>query len=260
MTRALWVGVLLAATAAPAAERCVEVQGHKVCGEPAGAPHRPLLVFLHGYGRSGKDDELGLCRAAAARGWGCVAPDARPNQAGHTEWQAADAEFVTAAIRDFAAAFRSDPRQIELAGFSLGGFLALDLACAHPDLIAAVASVSGTRFAPVPQCHSGSVSTLHVHGENDTVVAPAGGVGKRTAKRYLSDLEAAEISAEAAGCTGKLAAAGTNAFGAQVRRASKCRGDAAVEVWMLPGVAHVPPPAIDSGILDFLARHPRPAR
>lgn len=65
-----------------------------------------------------------------------------------------------------------DPRRRYAAGFSNGGMMALALACARPDVVAAVLVVGGGHLSP---CRPGrSVPVLQVHGTDDTVV-PYGG-------------------------------------------------------------------------------------
>jgi polyhydroxybutyrate depolymerase len=165
-----------------------------------------------------------------------------------------DLAFLATLIERIVAANHSDPTRVYLVGFSLGGFLALDFACARPGRIAAAVSVSGTRLQPMAACVQGSVSTLHVHGEQDSSVAPGGGVGRRTGVQYMSARGAAALAAAAAGCRRALTPAGMLSFGGQIERAADCRKGAKVELWMLAGVGHLP--ALDThlarAILSFL--------
>jgi polyhydroxybutyrate depolymerase len=223
-----------------AADRCVAIDGRTVCVGGGTARKAPLVVYLHGYGGSGSDDALGLGGISAREGFLYAAPDALPDAAGRREWRAADREFVIRLIDRVVSANRSDPARVYVVGFSLGGFAALDLACAHPESVAAAVSVSGTRFQPTAPCAQGSVSTLHVHGEEDRTVAPGGGLGRRTGLSYVSAREAAALASTAAGCRHPLAPAGLLDFGGRIERATDCRGGARVELWMISGVGHVP--------------------
>jgi polyhydroxybutyrate depolymerase len=225
-------------------DRCVQVQNRKVCLQGPTAPGLPLLISLHGYGGAGSDDTLQL---AEREKFLYAAPDALPNLDRQNEWLAADVEFLKELIERLVTAEHADKSRVYLAGFSLGGFLALDFACRHPEQVAAVASASGTRFASPAACVKGSVSTLHVHGEKDTTVNPAGGVGRRTGMAYLSARAAAGIAAAAADCKTAL-----TPIAEHVERASGCQNGAVIELRMLPGGGHLPPP-MPEAIWRFLS-------
>jgi polyhydroxybutyrate depolymerase len=229
--------VLALISAAVAQDRCVEEAGRKVCLEGPSAPDLPLVIYLHGYGGEGADDALGLHGLAEHERFLYVAPDALKNQDGYREWRHDDGRFLLELIPRLVAAGHADPSRVYLAGFSAGGFAALELACARPAGFAAVVSVSGSRLEPAEKCAPGAVSTLQVHGEDDTIVSPAGGVGRRTGRRYLSAMAVATQAAEAAGCKSPLAPAQWMAA-MRVERASDCRGGAKVELWMVPGMGH----------------------
>jgi poly(3-hydroxybutyrate) depolymerase len=172
-------------------DRCVQVQSRKVCVQGPSARGLPLLIYLHGFGGAGSDDSLQLQQYMGKARVLYAAPDALPNRDGQNEWRTADLEFLKELIERLIVSEHADESRAYLAGFSLGGFLALDFACLHPDHVAALVSVSGTRSAPAAACVQGSVSTLHEHGEKDTTVNPAGGIGKRTGMAYLSARSAA---------------------------------------------------------------------
>jgi poly(3-hydroxybutyrate) depolymerase len=223
--------------ATPPSDRCVQVQSRKVCVQGPSAPGLPLLIYLHGFGGAGSDDSLRLQQYMGKARVLYAAPDALPNRDGQSEWRTADLAFLKELIERLIVSEHADESRVYLAGFSLGGFLALDFACRHPEHVTAVASVSGTRFAPATACVQGSVSTLQFHGENDTTVNPAGGVGKRTGMAYLSARAAAGIAAAAADCRTAL-----TPLGQGVERASGCRDGAVVELSMLPRFGHLLPP------------------
>lgn len=114
-----------------------------------GAPHgratgAPLLVFLHG-GRDAGDD-LGLLQRAApvrhvgastARPYHFVAPQLRADAA----WTDRPADLL-ALVDDVVAAVGADASRVVLAGFSLGGTAAWQLAAAHPGRFAGLVAVS----------------------------------------------------------------------------------------------------------------------
>jgi polyhydroxybutyrate depolymerase len=242
------IGLLVTASLAMAAqERCVEASGRKVCLEGLTAPGLPLVIYLHGYGGVGSNDALGLRALALSEGFLYAGPDARANRDGTRAWGHGDGRWLLELIPRLVAVGRADPTRVYLAGFSAGGFFALELACAYPAGIAGVVSVSGSRLAPAAKCVPGTVSTLQVHGEKDETVLAEGGIGRFSGRRYLPARTAATLAAEAAGCKSPLAPVHSAASGVRVERASECRGGATVELWMVPGMGHrsmVPPKAL----------------
>jgi len=247
------VALLSSGGARTGSDRCVIVDSRSVCVKGPSARNLPLVVYLHGYGGSGDDDALSLRGLATSRRFLYAAPDALADENGHREWRTGDVGFIHKLIEQIVATNHSDRKRVYLVGFSLGGFLALEFACTRPDAIAAAVSVSGTRFSPAADCRAGTVSTLQLHGQQDTSVAPAGGVGRRTGRRYLSARAAALLAAGAAGCATALTSAGQNELGARVERATSCRRGARVELWLLPGVAHAPDvPGLGGIIWKFL--------
>ena len=249
------VSMALALIAAAGPERCAQVSDRKVCLEGPAERGLPLVIYLHGYGGKGDDDALGLRALAQSQRFLYAAPDAPMNQHDQRDWKTPEVVFLHDLIPKLVAAGSADAKRVYVAGFSLGGFRALDLACLRPEGIAAVVSVSGTRLEPAAKCVPGSVSTLHVHGEEDSTIVPAGGISHRTGLPYLSARAAAGLAAEGAGCkTGLSPAFGPP--GIHVERASGCRDGAVVELWRVPRMGHssrVPPRAL----WDFLKEHSR---
>lgn len=252
----LLAALILAATATP--ERCFTVDHRRVCAVGPRRSGLPLVFFLHGYGGRGTDDDFAL-ESLARRGdfLYAYADGAGPRG----EWTEADVPFLTRAIARLVAKLGADRRRVSLVGFSAGGFMALEYACAEPRRLAAAVSLAGTRFEPPRACRPGAVSILQIHGEVDDVVLPAGGVGRRTGRTYLSAAASAQIAATAAGC-GALEPSRDPRLELRVQRASGCKDGARVEMWMLPSVGHAAPPtpSFPNQIWDFLSRARSPAR
>ena len=120
----------------------------------------PLLVVLHGRGQSPQATMeqtgfLGLVRKGRAalafpdgigRSW-----DAGGGCCGLAGARAApDGAFVAAVVGAALHELPVDPSRVYLVGYSNGGKLAYAVACAHPGLIAAVATYGAVPLAPCP--------------------------------------------------------------------------------------------------------------
>ncbi len=146
----------------------------------------PLLIVLHGRFGTGK----GMIRFAAfnpladkegiiiaypdgyKRSW----HDAR-NHGPASDKGIDDVAFISRLIDTISARYAVDRSRVYVAGMSNGGFMALTLACALPDKIAAVASVTGS-MAPDPGswCKPDkAVSILLIPGTMDPIVPFTGG-------------------------------------------------------------------------------------
>ena len=112
------IAALLCASGAGGRRTCVIVNEREACVDRAAHPHRPLLVFLHGYGSSGHDDQLMLAALAKSHDISYAAPDALPNESGNREWNDADIAFVSALIRSLVLATNADAMRVYLVGNS----------------------------------------------------------------------------------------------------------------------------------------------
>lgn len=133
----------------------------------------PLVVFLHGAGEKGDDNQLqllGLPEQMAESRWQkrfpcyLLAPQCSPD----FHWSNHEEDLV-ALIRQLRGQQAVDPQRIYLTGLSMGGFGCWSLAAREPDLFAAV----------VPICGGGEPSTAErlvgvpiwaVHGDADDAV------------------------------------------------------------------------------------------
>ncbi|MEQ1689209.1 MAG: dienelactone hydrolase family protein, partial [Sphingopyxis sp.] len=86
------------------------------------------------------------------------------------DWDIAKLEATLAHAR---ALVRVDPRRMVLTGLSRGGHASWRWAAAHPGLFAAVVPIAG-RGDPATACALRSTPVWAFHGQDDSVVAPAG--------------------------------------------------------------------------------------
>ena len=144
--------------------------------QPEGAP---IAVFLHGYGSSGKSSVKNAASAAryTERGYALIAPTGQrdPEERFRTDWGVDDGfamprddvTFLRAVINDAVARFGLDRDRVLLMGFSRGGSMVWDTACAAPDLARGYAAVAGGFWEPIQQDCAGPVHLFHTHGFND---------------------------------------------------------------------------------------------
>lgn len=145
-------------------------------GHDAKAP-LPVVLFLHGSGQVGTDNEeqLGIGLAPAIRKNGMpflfvgIFPQSRDGS-----WLAnsADGERALAILSEVERAFATDPRRVYLTGVSMGGEGVWSLAAAHPKRFAAIVPVCGggnPRHAAALK----DTPCWAFHGDSDRVV-PAG--------------------------------------------------------------------------------------
>ncbi|MEM1130064.1 MAG: polyhydroxybutyrate depolymerase [Pseudomonadota bacterium] len=187
--RSLVLWLLAAGLAGPAAaqdcrtETCaIEGGGYNVA-LPEDAAGAPMVLWLHGYGRSGgvvMGNEP-LVAEVTARGYALVAADgqqASNNEREILDWGVRDGHplarddvaYLRAILDDAAARFGLDRDRVVVAGFSRGGSMVWDLACAAPETGLAYAAVAGGFWEPmIPDC-KGPAHLYHSHGFTDTLV------------------------------------------------------------------------------------------
>jgi len=89
---------------------------------------------------------------------------------GDNKSTADDVGFIEAMISEISSQYNLDMERIYAAGYSNGGMMAYGLANYKSDLIAAVASVSGTMLnCTGPTSHP--MPVIHLHGTSDGVVS-----------------------------------------------------------------------------------------
>jgi polyhydroxybutyrate depolymerase len=142
----------------------------------------PLLLNFHGFGGSASEfiNDADMRAEAEANSFILVYPQGSClNGASHwnpcpidgdNKSTADDVGFVEAMISEISSQYNLDMERIYAAGYSNGGMMAYGLANYKSDLIAAVASVSGTMLNCIgPTSHP--MPVVHLHGTSDGVVS-----------------------------------------------------------------------------------------
>lgn len=150
-------------------------------------PGAPLVVVLHGYTSNASAiryysdwDEIAMSEGVVV-----VYPQGRQDFFGITHWNANlgistadDHGFLVALVQHLQQQHGLSPDCTYSCGMSNGGYMSYSLACEHPEVFAAVGSVTGSMGAFDFGCTPNEVvPILHLHGTNDDVVTYQGGVG-----------------------------------------------------------------------------------
>jgi poly(hydroxyalkanoate) depolymerase family esterase len=154
---------LLIATAAPAADDRVvrgvhQGRAYRFYVPATPAPARPLIVALHGCGQTPDDFALGtrLDQAAARRGLRVLYPaqTAANNPALCWNWFVGSPRMpaggevgeILALVREVQRPYHPDGGRIVVLGLSAGGYMAVNLLCAAPDLVVGVGVAAGGPY------------------------------------------------------------------------------------------------------------------
>jgi len=232
--------------------------------QPSGlAPgeRRPLLIFLHGLGASGKVafDVLQLKAFGEKERVFVVAPDGNVDHQKRQFWNAGAAccNFDRQDVDDVArlgqlidiwrARPDIDPTRVYVMGHSNGGFMTERLACELGDRITAAASMSGAAPPAEQTCaNAKSLTLLEVHGDADEIVRYGGGSVFDSAQ--LATFPGAEQGfrdwSKRLGCTGAALPAADRDLDARlpgaetrVERYAHC-ASGSVELWTVHGGNH----------------------
>jgi len=197
------------------------------------------VIFAHGYRgtATGVMRNKALRRVVAGHGLALIALQTGgddwtiPYAPGHADADGAEEfAYVDAVIGDAANRFGVDTGQIVAAGFSAGGMLVWNLACAMPGRFAGFVAVSGTFWRGPPEsCASPPASLVHIHGEADTVVPLTGRPIRET---WQGDV--AEVLAMYAR-VGGFRPAGESAVGTLRCRQSRNEAGALLDFCLHPG-------------------------
>ena len=144
-------------------------------------PGRPLVLMLHGRGGTAAAMEQrtrGTFDKLADRDGAVVAyPQALGDPTSWSAWIQAprpdDVGFLSALIDSLVAEQGVDRKRVFAAGFSAGASMVYRLACERPDLVAAVAPISGTipgDVAPICVQNTMPVGIIGMQGTADSVV------------------------------------------------------------------------------------------
>ena len=150
----------------------------------------PLVVFLHGYGERGTDNEKQLTYGASTfsnpsntvkypafvifpqcreKSW-LSTDDTRIFMPGSATPPISDSErMVVDLVRDVIKNNPVDPSRVYVVGISMGGIAAYDLACRFPELFAAAVPICGA-VNPDRLTEAKDVNFMIFHGEEDEEV------------------------------------------------------------------------------------------
>ena len=146
-----------------------------------------------------------------------------------------------------------DPARVYAAGLSNGGGMAMRLACALPDRIAAIAPVAATYI----DC-DGDAPMIAIHGSTDPVVPFGGREGPPERGGSLPPVaDAVAAWAEAAGCAAKAEAESLSSEVQREQYTGCSAGDGAVVLYTVIGGGHVWPGAYP---VDIDAKPGEPSR
>jgi len=133
----------------------------------------PLLVFLHGAGEKGDENQtqlLGLPEQMAESAWRKRFPCflLAPQCPAQSYWTNLDHELLDL-IRDVMRRHPVDPERVYLTGLSMGAYGCWDLAVKEPELFAAVVPICGGG-EPASANRLVNIPVWAVHGDADRAV------------------------------------------------------------------------------------------
>jgi len=145
-----------------------------------GATPVGAIVFSHGYRgyAAGLMRNKNLRRVISDMGLAFVALKSKdddwvlPNAPRHMDSDGSlEFSYVDAVIEDVTKRRAIDADRLVAAGFSAGGMMTWNLACARSDLFAGFVPISGTFWLKPPATCAGPVANIiHIHGDNDPTV------------------------------------------------------------------------------------------
>lgn len=198
-------------------EKGVSAEGlnYQLYGNPKwdGEKRWPLLIWLHGAGQSGADNEAQMGGATKAfstpenqeaRPCFILAPQCPSRDIG---WKNEVADHLVALVRDLADRLPIDETRIYLTGSSMGGSGSWTLAAAHPELFAAVVPLCGGGDPGKAESLMGTPIWVF-HGDQDDQVPVD---RSRTIVKAIQDAGGALIQYSELAGEGHLIAAGVYA-------------------------------------------------
>jgi polyhydroxybutyrate depolymerase len=150
----------------------------------------PLLLLLHALGTSAEDIETRTDWASFAEknGLAWLAPNGPVDTLGRRFWDAGPSccnftgppidhvASLRALLEETLARHPIDRERVYVGGISNGGFMAHRLACAAPELVRGIVSISGAGPLETAACKEPvSLRVLEIHGDADPMVSYNGG-------------------------------------------------------------------------------------
>jgi len=240
----------------------------------------PLVMMLHGYSQWPvyAHGYFGLEPFADSYGFLYVHPHGLIDDEGYHYWNGTDAccdfagatddsGYLLAVIDEMKAQYNVDDNRVYILGHSNGGFMAHRMACDHPSVVAAIASLAGAAHASPLDCAPASpVHVLQIHGFLDVVVLYEGGV--IFDEPYPSAVETVEQWASFNGCD----LVGETSFPmldldtilpgddtTVTRYTTGCDAPGSAELWVIEGGGHTPSltQGFRTAVLDYFYAHPK---
>jgi len=242
----------------------------------------PLVVLLHGYTSSGKqqDSYMKFSKLVDTYGYIFLAPDGTQEKAGRHKrfWNATkaccnfenstvdDSGYISSLIEKVQSEYNVDANRIYLIGHSNGGFMTYRMAYDHPDLIAAIASLAGASLPHLDRdAPAVPVSILQIHGTKDTTIKYDGDhIGKYD---YPGAQETVKLWAAYNGCsTEPTSPAKTLDLERRIdgneTKITRYPGNGHggdVELWTIEGGHHIPAisDSFNREVIEWLYAHPK---
>jgi polyhydroxybutyrate depolymerase len=140
----------------------------------------PAIVFAHGFRGSaqGVMRNGSLRRMVSDLGAALIAVKSKgdlwiiPNAPRHMDSDGAEEfAYFDSVLEDAARRFPIDRARVMVSGFSTGGMMVWNLACARSDRFAGFAPIAGTFWLKPPETCAGPVANvIHIHGDADKTV------------------------------------------------------------------------------------------
>ena len=221
----------------------------------------PLVLLLHGFGSSGLAQEayMSMKSLADREKFLLVIPDGTLNSQRERFWNAGpiccdffnsqvdDEQFLLDLVQYATRLYHVDQQRMYLIGHSNGGAMAYRMACHHPEVFSAIASLAGVGQYEVSACKGSSpTGVLHIHGTADQTVLYQGGL--RYGKPYVGAVENVQRSALLNGCGTAVEEAGPTIdlvrdiqdVDTRVTNWPSCTRGVRTELWTIPEGSHVP--------------------
>lgn len=176
-----WLLPAFADTCGDASTPCAVEDGTYHMAFPERATPFGIVMHLHGGGATGKGLlKSGLAKEAVSRGYVFVAPNGEHPEARWTrDWSVKadamrfernDSDFLVDVLADVKRVTGLEDARVLLAGFSRGGSMVWDVACADPGFADAYAPLAGAFWDTLPMGCAGPVNLFHTHGWTDRTV------------------------------------------------------------------------------------------
>ena len=241
----------------------------------------PLIILLHGYTSSGRNQDSYFQVSDLADDYGFLfaAPDGVREPSGNESrfWNASDAccnffgvevddsDYVRSIIDEMKQRYNVDGNRVFLIGHSNGGFMSFRMAYEHSDAVAAIASLAGANHMDQREAPENPVHILQIHGTNDETIGYQG--GDIMDNRYPSALQSVRRWATYNGCS-------QNGVGRELRDLEAslpghesgvlkfevgCKPGGSAELWTIASGTHVPvlSDTFAAQVVEWLLAHPK---